>query len=78
METVNIYEAKRHFSRLVAAAAEGETIIIGNAGKPVAKLVRVEAPDIPRRLGFLEGSAQVPADFDSMGDDEVQRGFEGW
>jgi len=36
---VNIHEAKAQFSRLVERVARGEEIVIGKAGKPVAKLV---------------------------------------
>jgi prevent-host-death family protein len=38
-ETVNLYEAKTHLSRLVDRAAQGEEIVIAKAGKPKAKLV---------------------------------------
>jgi len=41
----NIHEAKTHFPKLVERAAAGEEIIIGKAGKPVARLVPYkEAP----------------------------------
>jgi prevent-host-death family protein len=38
MRSVGIYEAKRQLSRLVEAAANGETITITKHGKPVAYL----------------------------------------
>ena len=41
MRPVNIREAKKHLSRLVERAAEGEEIIIAKSGKPVAKLVGI-------------------------------------
>lgn len=37
MKTVNIHEAKTHFSRLVNEAAAGEEIIVAKAGKPMAR-----------------------------------------
>ena len=40
----NIYEAKTHLSKLVARAAAGESIIIAKAGRPVARLMPLEAP----------------------------------
>lgn len=76
METVNIYEAKRQFSRLVQAASEGETIVIAKAGTPVAKLVRVDAGVSQQRLGFLAGQGAVPEDFDRMDSDELSDLFE--
>ncbi|MEO6913818.1 MAG: type II toxin-antitoxin system prevent-host-death family antitoxin [Candidatus Baltobacteraceae bacterium] len=35
----NIFEGKTHFSALVSAAENGETIIITRKGKPVAQIV---------------------------------------
>ena len=79
MRTVNMHEAKTHLSRLVKAAAEGEPFIIARAGKPVVKVVAVEAPEAGamRRLGFLAGRISVPEDFDRMGSDEIESLFEG-
>jgi prevent-host-death family protein len=79
MTTVNIHDAKTHFSRLVDAAAGGETIVIAKAGKPVAKLTALDAPTAiqPRRIGFMEGQAEFPDDFDTMGDIEIEDLFTG-
>lgn len=77
MTHVNIYEAKTHLSKLVDAAAAGETIVIAKAGRPMAKLSRVNARPAPQRLGFLAGRARVPEDFDAMGAEEIVDVFEG-
>ena len=55
MRTFNMHEAKTHLSRLVEAAANGEPFIIARAGKPVVKVVAVEAPSAgaARRVGFM-------------------------
>lgn len=55
VKTVNIHEAKTHFSRLVAAASEGEEIVIAKAGRPLAKLVRIPATGKKRPLGTARG-----------------------
>ena len=39
MQTINLYDAKNKFSKLVDAAADGEIIVIARNGKPAAKLV---------------------------------------
>ena len=39
MQTVNLYDAKNKFSKLIDAVAEGEIIVIARNGKPAAKLV---------------------------------------
>ena len=38
MNVVNVHEAKTNFSKLLDRAAHGERIIIGKAGKPIARL----------------------------------------
>lgn len=78
MRSINMHEAKTHFSRLVDEVAAGESVIIAKAGKPAARLVPLDAiPDRPKSLiGFLEGRVTVPADFDRMGQDEIAALFE--
>ena len=61
---MNIHEAKTHFSKLIEEVERGEEIVIARAGKPVAKLVPVEADPPPRKLGFLKGQIWISEDFD--------------
>ena len=77
MPQVNIHEAKTHLSRLIDAALNGETVIIARSGKPVVKVVPVDAPEANarQRLGFMRGAFGVPADFDQMGRAEIERMF---
>ncbi|MFZ5655042.1 MAG: type II toxin-antitoxin system Phd/YefM family antitoxin [Pseudomonadota bacterium] len=75
MVTVNIHEAKTHLSRLVERAVQGEPVIIARAGKPLVRLVAVEAPVAPCRLGFMAGEIAVPDDFDRMGQAEIEALF---
>lgn len=78
MRTVDIHTAKTQLSRLVEAAARGESFVIAKAGRPMVKVVPLDAPaaDARRRLGFLAGQARVPDDFDRMGAEEVTALFE--
>ena len=79
MRTVNMHEAKTHLSRLVEQAAKGEAFIIAKAGKPLVKVTPLDAAEtrVRSRLGFLQGEFKVPDDFDTMGQDEIIRMFEG-
>ncbi|HEV2426111.1 MAG TPA: type II toxin-antitoxin system prevent-host-death family antitoxin [Terriglobia bacterium] len=79
MRTVNMHDAKTHLSRLVEEAAKGKPFIIAKAGKPVAKVVPLDAPAPAemRRLGFLKAHFSVPEDFDEMGRAEIERVFGG-
>jgi prevent-host-death family protein len=77
MRTVNIHEAKTHLSRLVEQAAKGEPFVIARAGKPLVKVVPLDAPSGTevRRLGFMAGHIAVPDDFDRMGQAEIESLF---
>jgi len=77
MQRINIHEAKTHLSRLVEQAARGEPFVIAKAGKPLVKVVALEAPEPEhtRRLGFLNGEISVPDDFDRMGQHEIEALF---
>ena len=77
MRTVNIHEAKTQLSRLLDAAAKGEPFIIAKAGKPLVKVVPIDAPAAPKRLGFMRGAFTVPDDFDTMGQEEIEAMFNG-
>ena len=78
MQQKNIHEAKTLLSKLIEKAVKGESFVIAKSGK---HMVTVSAytppPDPARRLGFLKGALEVPADFDSMGNKEIQTIFEG-
>jgi len=79
MRTVNMHEAKTHLSRLVERAANGEPFIIAKAGKPLVKVVPVDAPTEGKvsRLGFMKGAFTVPDDFDTMFAAEIEEEFYG-
>jgi prevent-host-death family protein len=79
MKTINIHQAKTHLSKLVEEASHGEPFIIAKAGRPVVKVIALEAPAASevRRLGFMAGQISVPDDFDQMGRREIERLFAG-
>ncbi len=62
MKVVNTHEAKTHLSRLLDEAAAGEEIVIAKSGKPVARLVAMEAARKPRTLGTLAGRIEESPD----------------
>jgi prevent-host-death family protein len=79
MRTVNIHEAKTQLSRLVEQAAKGEPFVIAKAGKPLVKVMPLDAPEAGerKRLGFMAGQIAVPDDFDTMGGAQIERLFRG-
>ena len=77
MSVINVHAAKTQLSRLLDAAAAGEEVIIAKAGKPVARLVPIDATPPPRRLGILDGKIHVPDDFDDPLPEEIIAELEG-
>lgn len=79
MQTYNIHDAKTQLSRLVEQAAKGESFVIAKAGKPMVKVIALDAP-LPshvKRFGFMAGQITVPDDFDWMGEDDILKMVEG-
>lgn len=79
MLTFNIHEAKTHLSRLVELAAKGESFVIAKAGKPLVKVMALNAPEPSqmKRTGFMAGQIAVPDDFDRMGAGQIEDLFAG-
>ncbi len=65
MQTVSLFDAKTHLSRLVdqIASAQEDEIVISRNGKPVARLLPITA-DASRRIGIARGEFEVPDDID--------------
>ena len=69
MPITNISEAKAQLSALIERVLAGEEIIIGKAGKPVARLVKFERPQHPRQPGALKGRIRIAEDFEELSED---------
>jgi len=75
MRTVNMHEAKTHFSKLVDSVMKGNEIVIAMAGKPVARLTAIEKK--PKRSpGALKGKIKIAKDFDEALPDDILSDFE--
>jgi prevent-host-death family protein len=64
-ETVSLYEAKTHLSRLVDRASAGEEIVIAKSGRPRARLVPLEDTRPLRVPGKGKGRWKLARDFDA-------------
>ena len=75
MQITNISEAKATLSKLIEKVMNGQEVIIGKAGKPVAKLVPYEFDTSPRQLGVghWKGQIWMADDFDDLPDDILKR-----
>jgi prevent-host-death family protein len=77
MPTVNIFEAKTQLSKLIEMAERGEEVIIARAGKPVARLTKLDHAKPKIRFGLLKGKLHIADDFDAPLPDDVLAEFEG-
>jgi prevent-host-death family protein len=78
LQTYNIHQAKTHLSRLIDQAAKGEPFVIAKAGKPLVKVVPLDAPGPSqiKRFGFMAGQIRLPDDFDQMAESVIVKMFE--
>ncbi len=66
MQTVSLFDAKTHLSRLIeqiVSGAESE-IVISRNGKPVARVLPI-TQDTSSRIGIAQGEFEVPDDIDA-------------
>jgi prevent-host-death family protein len=77
VKSINVHEAKTHFSKLLARVERGQEVLISRAGKPVARLVPHEATPRAPVFGADRGKLVVPEDFDQPLPDDVLEDFEG-
>ena len=76
-QTINIYEAKTHLSKLIESTMQGEEFIIAKAGKPVARLVPITPQKKRRQPGLLKNKIKIAEDFDAPLPEEILTAFEG-
>lgn len=69
-EPVNVYDAKTHFSELIARAESGDEIVISR-GRPVARLVPYAAAGPMRPPGLWRGKVTIGRDFDEFTSEEA-------
>jgi prevent-host-death family protein len=62
-KTVNVHEAKTHFSRLLDRAHAGEEIIIAKSGEPYAVLAPLKKRQPKREPGTLKGFVKLTDSF---------------
>lgn len=61
---VNMLDAKNKLSSLVAAAEQGEEIILARGGVPVAKIVKYEKPKV-KPPGAWKGRVSISKNWDT-------------
>ena len=77
VQTYNIKEAKAHLSKLLQEVDSGIDVIIAKAGKPMARITRIEESSQKIQFGILKGKVKVSEDFDAPLPDDLLAEFEG-
>lgn len=74
-QTINIHEAKTHFSKLLERVRLGEEIVVAKAGRPVARIVPVEQSPVDRQPGSARGLVVIREDFDAPLPSDIAKAF---
>ena len=78
MTQVSIDEIKRDLPAFLQRVEAGETILITQAGKPMAEIKPIVSDSEKRRpFGLCAGEFEVPDDFDEPLPEALLREFEG-
>ncbi len=63
MATVNVHDAKTHFSRILSRVESGEEIVIAKTGRPVARIVPLSEKISRRTPGSAKGLVVIKKGF---------------
>jgi prevent-host-death family protein len=82
MTTISIDDIQQDFAGYFERVQAGETLLITQAGRPVAEInpvkpIETDVTQTLRPIGLAAGKFVVPDDFDDPLPDEIQRLFEG-
>ena len=77
MVNVSIHQAKTQLSKLLRLVEEGESVVIENRGRPVARLIRYHANEQTRDRvwGRDAGAVVIHTDFDAPLPDSLGAAF---
>ena len=66
MNTVSLFDAKTHLSRIVEDLLSGkeDRVVIARRGIPVVLVTPAKEADVSRRIGLARGRFDVPDDID--------------
>ena len=77
VQMYNVKEAKAHLSKLLQEVDSGIDVIIAKAGKPMARIIRIDDSSPKIKFGILKGKIKVAEDFDAPLPDDLLAEFEG-
>ncbi len=75
MQEFSVHDTKTHLSKLLKLVESGESVVIKRGDKPVARLVPIEADQLPRKWGQDKGLIEISEDFDAPLPPEILQHF---
>ena len=68
MQIIDISDAQANLAKLIEQALTGQEIVLGKAGRPVARLAPYDVDASPRQLGVgsWKGKIWIAADFNDV------------
>ena len=75
MTSINIHEAKTHFSKLIERVNAGEEIVVSKAGRPMALLIPFRRPQKERVPGSAKGQITLLPHFDEPLPQKIMKHF---
>ncbi len=76
-ESVSVYEAKTHLSKLLARVEAGEDFVITRNGKPVATIAAAPVRRPIDALGKLKGQIWMAEGWDEFTEQDARDWFDG-
>jgi antitoxin (DNA-binding transcriptional repressor) of toxin-antitoxin stability system len=66
MQTISLFDAKTHLSRIVESLVDGsqDQVIISRRGKAVVSLTAFRRADVSKRIGLAKGRFDIPENID--------------
>ena len=77
MKRVNMHDAKTHLSRYLAELTPGESLVLCNRNRPVARLTALTRKAPKPRIGAAKGEFTVPDSFFEPLPKKILRAFYG-
>jgi prevent-host-death family protein len=69
---LNLHQIKAEFSKYIELVESGETVIVCKRNVPVAEIRPIAKKEKKQpKLGWAEGAAKMPADFNQMSEDQL-------
>lgn len=72
MQIFNVHQAKTHLSRILKSLESDDEVVIARYGKPIARIIPFEQPQVPRKPGAYKDLIEFDETFfDELPEEEI-------